>query len=185
MSVDDWIPYLTSLRVIIFPRVWGCINKFVDALFRDPHICPALTTITSLEYPASWISLCNSLEIRNHLSMRDRSVQAIHTLNFPSSVHRNISGPLQVALSGGSPPLSSPSRFSYGRSTSSTLRASHMRDPPRLYATAAIVAEILSNVKEGKHGTMEIALSTRVKESLLVLTEEILQPIWSGNRWRR
>ena len=70
MSVDDWIPYLTSLRVIIFPRVWGCINKFVDALFRDPHICPALTTITSLEYPASWISLCNSLEIRNHLDRK-------------------------------------------------------------------------------------------------------------------
>ena len=140
MSVDGWIPYLTSLRVIVFPRVWGCINKLVDTLFHDPHICPALTTITSLEYPASWISLCNSLEIRNHLSMRDRSVQAIHTLNFPSSVHRNISGPLQVALSGGSPPLSSPSRFSYGRSTSSTLRASHMRDPPRLYATAANIS---------------------------------------------
>ena len=100
MKVDKWIPYLTSLRMIIFPRAWWCVDDFIDALSRDPHICPALTTITSLEYPASWISLCNCLEIRNHLSMRDRSVQAIHTLNFPSAVHQNIHGPLQDALSG-------------------------------------------------------------------------------------
>ena len=32
--------------------------------------------------------------------MRDRSIQAIHTIYFPSVVHRNISGPLQDALSG-------------------------------------------------------------------------------------
>jgi hypothetical protein len=100
MSVDNWIPYLTSLSVIVFPRVWGCIGAFADALSRDPHICPALTTITSLSYPGSWTSLCNCLEIRNHLSMRDRSVQAIHTLHFPSAVHQNIRGPLQDALSG-------------------------------------------------------------------------------------
>jgi hypothetical protein len=100
MKVDKWIPYLTSLRVIVFPRAWGCVDDFIDALSRDPHICPALTTITSPSYPGSWTSLCNCLEIRNHLSMRDRSVQAIHTLRFPSAVHRNISGPLQDALSG-------------------------------------------------------------------------------------
>jgi hypothetical protein len=100
MSVDSWIPYLTSLSVIIFPRVWGCIDTFVDALSRDPHICPALTTITSLSYPDSWTSLSHCLEIRSHLSMRDRSVQAIHTLHFPSAIHRNISGPLQDVLSG-------------------------------------------------------------------------------------
>ena len=100
MNVNKWTPYLTSLRVVIFPRVWRCIDKFVDALSRDPHICPALTSITSLAYPSSWVSLCNCLEIRNHLSMRDRSVQAIHTLHFPSAVHGNISGPLQDALSG-------------------------------------------------------------------------------------
>ena len=100
MGVDKWTPHLTSLRMIVFPRFWGCINKFVDALSRDPHICPALTTITSLTSPASWVSLCDCLEIRNHLSMRDRSVQAIHTLHFPSAVHVNITGPLQDALSG-------------------------------------------------------------------------------------
>jgi len=88
MSVDNWIPYLTSLSVIVFPNVWGCIDNFMGALSRDPYICPALTTITSLAYPGSWISLCDCLEIRNHLSMRDRSVQAIHTLHFPSAVHR-------------------------------------------------------------------------------------------------
>ena len=100
MNVDKWTPYLTSLRMVIFPRVWGCIDKFVDALSCDPYICPALTTITSLTYPVSWISLCNCLEIRNHLSMRDRSVQAIHTLRFPFAVHGNIRRPLQDALSG-------------------------------------------------------------------------------------
>jgi hypothetical protein len=100
MKVDKWIPHLTSLRVIVFPREWGCVDDFIDALSRDPHICPALTTITSFLYPRSWTSLCNCLETRNHLSMRDRSVQAIHTLRFPSAVHRNISGPLQDALSG-------------------------------------------------------------------------------------
>jgi len=100
MSVDNWIPYLTSLSVIVFPRVWMCVDKFMGALFRDPYLCPALATITSLAYPRSWISLRNCLEVRNHLSMRDRSVQAIHTLHFPSAVHRNIRGPLQDALSG-------------------------------------------------------------------------------------
>ena len=100
MKVDQWIPYLTSLRMIVFPRAWECVDDFIDALSRDPHICPALTTITSRLYPGSWISLCNCLEIRNHLSMRDRSVQAIHTLHFPSAMHRNIIGPLQNALSG-------------------------------------------------------------------------------------
>ena len=100
MAVDKWTPHLTSLRVVVFPILWGCVGTFVDALSRDPHVCPALTTITSLAYPESWISLCNCLEIRNHLSMRDQSVQAIHTLHFPSAVHRNISGPLQDALSG-------------------------------------------------------------------------------------
>ena len=99
-GVDGWIPHLTSLSVIVIPRVWMFIDKFMDALSRDPHICPALTTIISRSYPASWISLCNCLEIRNHLSMRDRSVQAIHTLRFSSAVHRNISGPIQSALSG-------------------------------------------------------------------------------------
>jgi hypothetical protein len=100
MKVNKWIPYLISLRVIVFPRAWGCVDDFIDALSRDPHICPALTTITSLSYPRSWTSLCNCLETRNHLSMRGRSVQTIHTLRFPSAVHRNISGPLQDALSG-------------------------------------------------------------------------------------
>ena len=100
MKVERWTPYLTSLRMIVFPRAWWCVDDFIDALSRDPYTCPALTTITSLTYPASWISLCNCLEIRNHLSMRDRSVQAIHTLHFPSAVHRNIRGPLQDALSG-------------------------------------------------------------------------------------
>ena len=100
MSVDKWIPYLTSLRMIVFPRFFECMTTFVDALSRGPHICPALTTIASLSYPSSWTSLCNCLEIRNHLSMRDRSVQAIHTLHFPSTVHQNICGPLQDALSG-------------------------------------------------------------------------------------
>ena len=100
MRLDKWTPYLTSLRVIIFPRVWGCIDRFVDALSCDPRICPALTTITSLTYPASWVSLCNCLETRNHLSMRDRSIQAIYTLHFPFAVHGNIRAPLQDALSG-------------------------------------------------------------------------------------
>jgi len=100
MKVGNWIPYLTSLSVIVLPRAWECVDDFIDALSRDPHICRALTTITSLSYPRSWTLLCNSLEIRNHLSMRDRSVQAIHTLHFPAAVHRNISGPLQNALSG-------------------------------------------------------------------------------------
>ena len=100
MRIDTWIPYLTSLRTVVFPIVWGCLGKFIDALFQDPHMCPALTTITSLFYPGSWISLCNCLEIRNHLSLRNRSVQAIHTLRFPSAVHGNIRGPLQGALSG-------------------------------------------------------------------------------------
>ena len=100
MSIDKWIPHLTSLQMIVFPRLWGCFDTFVDALSRDPHLCPALTTITSLSYPRSWTSLRSCLEIRNHLSMRDRSIQAIHTLHFPSVVHRNISGPLQDALSG-------------------------------------------------------------------------------------
>ncbi len=100
VGVENWIPYLTSLSVIVIPRVWECIDKFMGALSRDPHICPALTTITSLAYPRSWISLRNCLEVRNHLSMRDRSVKAIHTLHFPSAVHRNISGPIQGALSG-------------------------------------------------------------------------------------
>jgi len=100
VSVDGWTPYLTSLRMIVIPKLWGFIDTFVDALSRDPHICPALTTIASLSYPRSWTSLCHCLEIRNHLSMRDRSVQAIHTLHFSSAVHRNISGPLQDALSG-------------------------------------------------------------------------------------
>ena len=100
MSVDKWFPHLTSLRMIVFPRLWGCFDTFVDVLSRDPHLCPALTTITSLSYPRSWTSLRNCLEIRNHFSMRDRSVQAIHTIHFPSVVHRNIRGPLQDALSG-------------------------------------------------------------------------------------
>jgi Leucine-rich repeat (LRR) protein len=100
MGIDKWIPYLKSLRMVVFPHFWGCLNTFVDALSRDPHICPALTTITCHSYPGSWTSLCHSLEIRNHLSMRDRSVQAIHTLYFRSAVHRNISGPLEDALSG-------------------------------------------------------------------------------------
>ena len=100
MSVDKWTPYLTSLRMAVFPRVWSCIDRFIDVLSRDPQICPALTTITSLKYPDSWVALCHCLEVRNHLSMRDRSVQAIHTLHFPFEVHRNISGPLQDALSG-------------------------------------------------------------------------------------
>ncbi len=100
MGVDKWTPHLTSLRMVAFPKLWGCVERFVDAVSRDPHTCPSLTTITSLAYPDSWISLCNCLEIRNHLSMRDQSVQAIHTLHFPSAVHRNISGPLQDALSG-------------------------------------------------------------------------------------
>jgi len=98
--VDNWIPYLTSLSMIVFPRMWGCFSKFMRILSREPQMCPALTTITSRSYPGSWISLCHSLEIRNHLSMRDRSIQAIRTLHFPSAVHRNISGPLQDALSG-------------------------------------------------------------------------------------
>ena len=100
MSVDNWIPYLTSLNVIVFPRVWTCVDRFMGALSHDPYICPALTTITSLAYPHSWTSLRNCLEIRNHLSMRDRSVKAIHTLHFPCAVHGNIRGPLQDALSG-------------------------------------------------------------------------------------
>jgi len=100
INVEQWFPYLTSLCMIIFPGIWKCIDRFIDALSRDPHICPALTTITSLTYPASWVSLCHCLEARNHLSMRDPSVQAIHTLRFPVAVHRHISGPLQDALSG-------------------------------------------------------------------------------------
>jgi len=100
VSVDKWTPHLASLRMIIIPKLWRFIDTFVDALSREPYICPALTMITSLSYPRSWTSLCNCLEIRNHLSMRDRSVQAIHTLHFPSAVHQNISGPLQDALSG-------------------------------------------------------------------------------------
>ena len=100
MNVNNWIPYLRSLRIIILPRICSYIDDFITTLSHDPHICPALTTINSLTYPASWISLRNSLEVRNHLSMRDRSIQAIHTLCFPSAVHRNISGPLQDALSG-------------------------------------------------------------------------------------
>ena len=100
LSVDEWLPYLTSLRMVVLPRLWGCIDIFIGALYRDPHICPALTTITSFKYPHSWFLLCNSLELRNHLSMRNRSIQAIHTLRFPLAVHPNISGPLQSALSG-------------------------------------------------------------------------------------
>jgi len=100
VNVEEWFPYLTSLCMIISPRVWRYIDRFIDVLSRDPHICPALTTITSPTYPTSWVSLCHCLETRNHLSMRDPSVQAIHTLRFPVAVHRNISGPLQDALSG-------------------------------------------------------------------------------------
>jgi len=100
INVEPWFPYLKSLCTIVFPRVWMCIDRFIDILSRDPHICPALTTITSSTYPTSWVSLCHCLETRNHLSMRDPSVQAIHTLRFPVAVHRNISGPLQDALSG-------------------------------------------------------------------------------------
>jgi len=100
ISVEQWFPYLTSLCMIIFPRGWMCIDHFIDVLSRDPHICPALTTITSPTYPTSWVSLCHCLETRNHLSMRDPSVQAIHTLRFPLAVHQNIHGPLQDALSG-------------------------------------------------------------------------------------
>jgi len=100
ISVEQWIPHLTSLCIIILPKVWRCVDRFIDVLSRDPHICPALTTIMSPTYPTSWVSLCHCLEIRNHLSMRDPSVQAIHTLCFPVAVHRNISGPLQDALSG-------------------------------------------------------------------------------------
>ena len=100
MNVNNWIPYLRTLRTIIFPRLWVCLNDFITTLSHDPHICPALTTITSFKYPTSWVSLRNCLEVRNHLSMRDRSIQAIHTLHFPSALHRNISGPLQDALSG-------------------------------------------------------------------------------------
>ena len=97
MSFEKWIPYLTSLRMIVFPRMWDCIGCFIDVLSHVPHMCPALT---SLKYPNSWILLCHCLEVRNHLSMKDRSVQAIHTLHFPFEVHRNISGPLRDALSG-------------------------------------------------------------------------------------
>ena len=78
----------------------GCIDSFRDALSHDLRICPALTTITSLKYPSSWTSLGDCLEVRNHLSMRDRSVWPIHTLRFPFALHRNLKGPLQDALSG-------------------------------------------------------------------------------------
>ena len=100
MGVDKWTPHLTSLRMIVFPRFWGCVETFFSALSRDPRTCPALTSITSLAYPDSWIALCNCLEIRNHLSMGDGPIQAIQTLYFPAFVHRNINVPLRDALSG-------------------------------------------------------------------------------------
>ena len=64
------------------------------------------------------------------------------------------------------------------------LRASNMRTPPRLPASAAIVVEILSDVKEGKFGTRWIALFTggffRIEQSPSMHTEETFPAIWSG-----
>ena len=99
-GLSEWIELLESLQIIILPREWRRINEFIPILRQDPRLCPKLTVIDSYAYPNSWSELYDCIEVRNHLAMRDHTVQAIHTLRFPLTLHSNIAGPLKDALSG-------------------------------------------------------------------------------------
>ena len=99
-GLPKWVELLESLQTIILPLKRGHINEFIPILRRDPRLCPKLTMIDSYSYPSRWSELRDCLEVRNHLAMRDRTIQAIHTLRFTLPLHSNIAGPLKDALSG-------------------------------------------------------------------------------------
>ena len=95
-----WILHLHSLQTLILGLRFVSIDGLIDHLWRNPTLCPKLTTIDSFGYPKRWSYLRNCIEKRNHLAMKDPSVHPIHTLRFPLALHRNISDRLKESLSG-------------------------------------------------------------------------------------
>ena len=99
-GLSEWMKLLDSLQIIILPLKQGHIDEFIPILRQDPRLCPKLTMIDSYAYPSNWVEFHDLLEVRNHLAMRDHTIEAIHTLRFPLALHSNIAGPLKDALSG-------------------------------------------------------------------------------------
>jgi len=98
--IAEWIQYFDSLQIIVLARAWRYIDKFIPILRQDPRVCPKLTTIDSFAYPRKWSALRDCLEVRNHLAMRDRTIQPIQKLVFPLELHPNIATRLKDAISG-------------------------------------------------------------------------------------
>jgi hypothetical protein len=100
VKFGQWMPHLKSLQTLILGHRFECIDDLINCLWRNPRLCPMLTTIDSFEYPQRWSSLRDCIEKRNHLAMEDASVCPIYTLRFPLALHRNISDRLKESLSG-------------------------------------------------------------------------------------
>jgi hypothetical protein len=100
VKFGQWMPHLHSLQTLILGNRFECINDFINCLWRNPRLCPMLTTIDSFDYPKRWSSVRDCIEKRNHLAMEDPSVCPIYTLRFPVALHRNISDRLKESLSG-------------------------------------------------------------------------------------
>jgi len=100
MEFGQWIPHLNSLQTLILGLRFASIDGLIDHLWRNPTLCPRLTTIDSSAYPKRWSYLRDCIEKRNHLAMKNPSVHPIRTLRFPLALHRNISDRLKESLSG-------------------------------------------------------------------------------------
>ncbi len=98
MKIDQWMLHLHSLQTLILG--FEFIGDVIDCLWKNPTLCPKLTTIDNFGYPWRWSSLRDCIEKRNHLAMQDPSLHPIRTLRFPLALHRNISDRLKESLSG-------------------------------------------------------------------------------------